>query len=170
MLNFALKMMGFLAAAPKSASVGGVLQNAAMHRVAYFSGNPGAFPIEESWFHYWRILISLLKNLDSLLKNLDLLLKNLDFIVKQNSPTTRRSSTHYSGCSARIATEIFPIFFFQSFCWKCRDNGMESPLKNDDFRLKIGRLFCNARYMAGHASSTPMLFRVRFHIKWWHSY
>ena len=35
--------------------------------------------------------------------------------------------------------------FFNCFYWKCRKHG-EFPLKNDDFVLKRGRLFCNSRY------------------------
>ena len=35
--------------------------------------------------------------------------------------------------------------FLGIFYCKCRDNG-ELPLKNDDFLLKNGRLFCNSRY------------------------
>ena len=36
---------------------------------------------------------------------------------------------------------------------KCRDSG-ELPLKNDDFLLKNGRLFCDSRYCSEHGKLT----------------
>ena len=42
----------------------------------------------------------------------------------------------------RIATEMPKTFWI--FDWKCRKNG-ELSLKNDDFVLKNGHLFCNSR-------------------------
>ena len=52
-----------------------------------------------------------------------------------------------------------PIFFCGIFHWKCRDN-VELPLKNDDFLLKFGRLFCNSRYMVARVITQGMMVRA----------
>ena len=52
-----------------------------------------------------------------------------------------RRTTFRSGTADCNKNAKFPDFLY---C-KCRDNG-ESPLKNDEFALKNGQLFCNLRY------------------------